>query len=88
MYYITDKMNDKLRKTSELVADLINTTQEIPKDILEKHIELYEDKIYELEQKKEKLTLARDILQVIYDKKDKEIKKEIERATEIIQSRI
>ena len=25
MYYITDKMNDKLRKTSELVADLINS---------------------------------------------------------------
>lgn len=79
MYYIDNEMEDKLRKTSGLVAELINTTQEIPIGVLKKHIGVYEDKIYELEQKKVKLTLARDILKVIYkqkrDKFDREASK-------------
>lgn len=79
MCYITDKMSEKLGEISKLIGDLINTTQEISIGDLEKYIDAYEYSILKSEEKKERKTIARDILKVIYkqryDKLDEEVTK-------------
>lgn len=82
MCYITDKMSEKLGEISKLIGDLINTTQEISIGDLEKYIDAYEYSILKSEEKKERKTIARDILKVIYkqryDKLDEEVTKMVQ----------
>ncbi len=82
MCYITDKMSEKLGEISKLTGDLINTTQEISIGDLEKYIDAYEYSILKSEEKKERKTIARDILKVIYkqryDKLDEEVTKMVQ----------
>lgn len=81
-YFDIDIQTRNAKKLGDLLSELVETAQEIPLTTIEEAREFLEEEIEELEERKGKLILRKQLLGAIYENKAKAMREEVARITQ------
>lgn len=78
-YFDSDIQTRNAEKLGDLLSEVVETAQEIPLKTIECAREMLEEEIEELEERKEKLILRKQLVDTIYENKAKAMREEVSR---------
>lgn len=78
-YFDSDIQTRNAEKLGALLSEVVETAQEIPLKTIECAREMLEEEIEELEERKEKLILKKQLIDTIYKNKVKAMREEVSR---------